>query len=126
MTQGTGKPDGFFARADLGSAANALLDHVEYNTVSLDDAGKAAISTTDVVEGLALVIDETNNTQGAFFLQGAGNAAVEFGETGTAYGTTEDNDGTTNIYWDAGNSRYEINNETGGTVSYRVILLRTP
>lgn len=126
MSQGGQNPDGWFARSSLGSAVNALLSRFEYQTITLADAGKAAISDTAAVHSQVTIHDTDNDTSATFYLQGGGNAAVELGETGTDYGTTEDNDGTTNVYWDAGSSRYELNNETGGEVTYEVVHTRVP
>jgi len=126
MPQGGQDPDGYFARQSLGSSVNALLSHLETQEITLADSGKAAISDTAVVGSKATIFDTDNNTAATFYLQGAGNAAVEASETGSDYGTTEGNDGTTNVYWDSGNSRYEINNETGGEVTYKVVHIRRP
>lgn len=138
MTQGftdtvANLEDGEFSRATTGQTVKETLvnvsnitDRIEYKSHTLSDSGKAALVDTDKPSGLALIIDTDNNTQAAYFIQGGGNAVSELGETGTAYDTTEGSDGTTNIYYDSTNSRYEINNESGGEVTYEVIMLRVP
>lgn len=138
MTQGftdtvANLEDGEFSRARTGSTVKETLvnisnitDRISYKSHTLADSGKAGLVDTDKPSGLALVIDTDNNTQAAFFITGGGNSVSELGETGTDYGTTEDNDGTTNVYYDSTNSRYELNNESGGEVTYEVIMLRVP
>jgi hypothetical protein len=93
---------------------------------SVADAGKVAISEVDAALGYALIQDVTNDTSAMVYLGGGANTVEILHDSGSGnnYTTTEDNDGTTNVYWDAGNSRYELNNETGGSVTYAVEVLR--
>lgn len=109
------------AIVNLGDESNFIAFE---NHSQIADGGKAALlSVADVPTGLAIVIDRTNGTVAAFELDGPNTAAVEVYDPGTVYTTTEDSDANTNVYYDAGNTRFEINNETGGAVDYSVILL---
>lgn len=126
MAQGGQNPDGFFARSQLGADVNALLSRLEFQSITLGDTEKAAISATDAVMGTFFVHDTTNDTSGVYALQGDGNAATNVSAAGGTYGTSEGTDASINVYWDAGNSRYEIENQTGGEATFEVIAVRVP
>lgn len=116
---------------ELGFPANGALANLadENNFIAMEDhnladSGKAQLwGGAATPTGIAIVIDRTNGTVATFELDGANNAVTEIDDPGTTYTTTEDSDTNTNVYHDSGNSRFELNNETGGTVDYSVIIL---
>jgi hypothetical protein len=92
---------------DIGSIANNGVAQV--STVAADFCVIIVIGGSSVMAMYALrggvhVTNELFDATGAFS-----------GVAGTA---------GTNIYWSAGNSRYEIENKTGGSVTYRAIIFR--
>lgn len=78
----------------------------------------AYVSSSDTV-----TVQVTNPTSGAID-PSSGDYTVKAFDQSTSFTTTEDNDTTTNVYWDSGNTRYELNNETGGEATYETILVR--
>lgn len=72
----------------------------------------ALVSSSDTV-----TVQVTNPTTGAID-PASGDYSVKVFDQSTDFTTTEGNDTTTNVYWDSGNSQYEINNEAGGERSY--------
>lgn len=86
--------------------------------------GKAAISSDAQVLGYSFVQDVTNGETALVFLGGSAQTVEIIHESTNVFTTTEDNDGTTNIYFDATNGRYEINNETGAIATYAIEILK--
>lgn len=90
-------------------------------TVTLADGGKARIAG-QAYTGLA-IISSTSSYSAVYAINGLYGTVTEISNPGAGYTTTEDNDTTTNIYWDVGNVQYEINNEDGVSRDYWVILI---
>lgn len=78
----------------------------------------AFVSSSDTV-----TVQVTNPTSGSIN-PSDGDYTVKVFDQSTSFTTSEGNDGTTNVYWDSGNSQYELNNETAAEVTYEVIMLR--
>ena len=89
--------------------------------VTLADHGKAEIAQDSFV-GYAFVASSSSYAA-IYAINGLNATVAEVNDPGTLYSVTEDNDGTTNIYWDAGNARYEINNEEGASRDYYIVLI---
>jgi hypothetical protein len=104
--------------SDVGAASTTK------RTLTLSDTGKDALLDTDNTTGRVVVIDSSNDELSTWFIRGTNNDAQKLFDSNTAFTNSEDNDTTTNVYHDAGNSRYEINNETGGSVDYVIYDLR--
>lgn len=96
-----------------GTLNAAAAGETKKRELSVADGGKEALLDTDVATAVVEVIDEDSEEIGEFNLRGSNNDVQEKFDTQTHFTTTEDNAGSINVYWDAGNSRYEINNETG-------------
>lgn len=114
-----------FSNGDLESGDGEGAIEID-STGSLADTGKAQLSRDAEALGYVMIQDVTNGTSAMFFLGGVGQTVEKIHDTGTNtnYTTIEDNDGTTNVYYDGTNSRYEINNETGGSATYSVEVLK--
>lgn len=112
------------AQKSRATALDTTLARFQREEHTLGDTENAAIpSDGEAVHAMAVVIDETNNDVGVFFLTGDGNSVTELGETGSAFGVgSKGTDNQTNLYWDT--DQYEIENQTGGEVTYEVIFLR--
>ena len=94
----------------------------QQSIASLADHGKVQLGIT--AADAAIVFIQFANITAIYELDGSSHTVRELVDPTTLFTVTEDNDGTTNIYWDAGNSRYELNNETGTTFTYNVWLFR--
>lgn len=73
--------------------------------------------------GLFNIYSNTDGWGAIVNLQGGLNNTEILAQSGSDVTTTQDNDGTTNIYWSSANSQYEINNEAGGQKIIVVISL---
>lgn len=113
-------PDGDIQSGD----SNGALELDERSSVA--DAGKVALSRDDAVQGYAMIQDVTNNVSCMVYLGGDANTVEIIHDSGSSnnFTTTEGNDGTTNVYWDSTNARYELNNETGASATYGVEVLK--
>ena len=118
---------GEFARQRLGTwlreninSFDSLFRGRETTSHTLADSGKEALNGGNVDNQIISVVNVDDNTGALVHLAGGGNAATILAQDGSAFGTTEGSDGTTNIYWDSSNSQYEINNEKGGERTYYV------
>lgn len=118
---------GFWARASLGekirqniSDVKSLLRGRNTETVTLSDQGKAGLNDEDAVNKVATIVNTDDNTSAIVHLQGGGNSVSILAQSGATFGTSEDTDAQTNVYWDSGNSRYELNNENGGERTYEI------
>lgn len=81
--------------------------------------GAAIIPT---VAGLLLIYDSTG-AAAIFTIRGAGNATQEMVDPNGVFSSTQSTASSSNIYWSAGNSRYEIENKRGSTVTYSIYIL---
>jgi len=88
---------------------------------TLLDQGKAEIAQ-DTFVGYAFIAS-SSSYPAIYAINGVNASVTEVNDPGTLYEPTEDNDTTTNIYWDAGNVRYEINNEEGASRDYYITLI---
>lgn len=119
--------EGFWARASLGTKIRSNISDIKTlfrgrNTegITLSDQGKNALNDGDAVNKVATVVNKDDNTSALVHLQGGGNSVVILAQSGSTFGTSEGTDAQTNIYWDSGNSQYEINNEKGGERTYEI------
>ena len=118
---------GEWARQRLGNKIRSNISDIKSffrgrntETITLADAGKAALNDGDGVNKVATIVNTDDNNAAIVHLQGGGNAVTILSQTGSSFGTSEDTDAQTNVYWDSGNSRYEINNEQGGERTYEI------
>lgn len=127
MPQGGQDPDGWYARQVLGRSVNPLLAHFEYTTITLAD-GEAAALSDDVVLGVAHIFDRDNDALAvADLLGGANSVSLDRSAGSTTFAAAANGtDGQVNVYWDAGAGQYELNNETGGEVTFEVLIVRGP
>lgn len=87
-------------------------------------ADSAVISLgTDAVRGFLFIINHTNGAQALFTLNGTGNAAVEISDPAGIYTVTAGTSSSINVYWSAANSRYELENKRGVSITLSLIRL---
>lgn len=124
-TQGTDLTDGYFARAVLGAAANAVLDWFEYDTITLADGGEQAISQDGQVRAVGVIFDTSADEVALVSFEGdADDVAILAQSDANFVAAANGTDGQTNLY--SSSSTYEINNENGSDVTYEVLLIRVP
>lgn len=93
-----------------GSSAGLVNDNDKAAILGVTGHGAGTRAT--------LLITDDANRFAIYNLRGASDATAENLDPGAAYSVTKDAAGTTNIYWDAGNNRYELQNKTGATRGY--------
>ena len=79
-------------------------------------------SATADVQGQITII-ASGGVVGVFNLNGANHTTQEVSDASNAYSITKGNASTTNVYWDATNLRYELQNNTGGSDNYEFVLI---
>jgi len=89
-----------------------------------NDHDKVAIGLTDADTALIFIYSPSTSYWACYLLNGGYHTTTEIFDPSNKYTVTEDNDTTTNIYWDAASARYELNNETGGVARYFIWMLR--
>lgn len=88
---------------------------------TISDGNKAALNpNADDFSGAILIYEPSSSVFGFLGIDSASSAVNIVAQNGSNITTSEDNDQTTNVYWDSGNSRFEINNEEGGGRRYRI------
>jgi hypothetical protein len=81
------------------------------------DGGKVALDPDSLGKSNAIILIAAGNGDHALVATRGGNDNVSIlAQVGSNWSTTEDNNGTTNVYFDSGNGRYELNDEGGGTI----------
>ena len=58
-----------------------------------------------------------------FAIAGAAHTVAEISDPGNKFSTTLNTATSTNVYWDAGSARYQIQNKSGGSLNYSIMLL---
>jgi len=72
--------------------------------------------------GMVFIMDASSHFA-IFAIAGAGNATQELLDTSAKFSTTAGTATSTNIYWSAGNGRYEIENKSGSSETYRIFFM---
>lgn len=93
------------------------------NHSALANNGTAQIAVDAAAHALCFVLNDSAQAA-LYYLRGGSNAVVELLDSAGAYTPTAGSAGATNIYWSGANTRYEIENKTGGARTYRVFLLQ--
>jgi hypothetical protein len=112
-----------FGDIDGGDSNGAIEIDEE---ASLADTGRAQLSRDPSVQGYAMIQDVTNSQSAMVYLGGSANIVEILHDSGAGneFTTTEGNQGTTNVYYDSTNGQYEINNETGGSATYSLQIMK--
>ncbi len=107
---------------DANSSAGSMAADVAVHGVPFTVADNAtAVISDNGLTGFVLVTNATSNASGGFCINGSSNSVSDltaldpfgaFSATATTAGT--------NVYWDAGSSRYVIENKTGAPATYTV------
>jgi len=91
--------------------------------VTIADDGTDVLAVANVV-GMIVITDSDDNI-GIFQINGSNNTVTELHDIGNVYSITVGTATSTNIYWSAGNSWYEIENKRTAEKSYKWLLLGT-
>ncbi|MFA5863500.1 MAG: right-handed parallel beta-helix repeat-containing protein [Phycisphaerae bacterium] len=114
-------PNGTYNYSD-GGARNRVIGNRgdmgnESNFVSLANNGTAPLLSHS---GFVTIMDLTNRYLGTFVQRGASNATVKISDPSSKFSITAGTTSRINFYYSAGNSRYEVQNKTGGAIDLYV------
>ena len=98
------------------TVGNLSMNQVE----SLANNGVAAVASTSVPTAMIFIIDN-GGTMAIYQLQGGVHATTELVDASGSYTTAAGTAGKYNIYWSGANGRYEIENKSGSTRSFRML-----
>lgn len=108
----------------LKDTSTAQDSHIDIYDRSLADGGKAQLDPNNAKpQSIFYVFDPTSGGAASFATTANANGVDIFQNPASVLTTTEDNDGTINVYYHSGNSRYEINNELGSQQDIALIKL---
>ncbi|MCC6190786.1 MAG: hypothetical protein IT318_17310 [Anaerolineales bacterium] len=96
---------------------------VEYRNLLLSSGSATAVSATDKPFAF-LFISETNGNPAIFALNGSANNVDELSDPNGVFGAAA-GASSYNVYYSAGNSRYEIENTAGADRRFRIMVLTT-
>jgi hypothetical protein len=102
-----------------GFAKSGLLlgDAISQATISLANNATAALSTDGNMLGV-LTVWTGESVAAIFMIAGPNHAVVVINDSQSLFSVTAGTASKTNIYWSAGNARYEIENKRGSTIKY--------
>lgn len=100
----------------------AVTPAITFAAHQLADSGKAQLDPDEAnPNGFYFVYLWNQARLGVFEIRGGNDDVSEVLDESSTFTTTEDNDTTVNVYFDSGNSRYELNNEIGGQRTFLVM-----
>lgn len=83
---------------------------------------EAAVLGTATMKGLLLITDSAGNSA-IFSIGGAAATTVEMSDPSNKYSVTQGTGSMTNISWVSGTARYTLQNNSGGSLTYSIMLL---
>jgi hypothetical protein len=89
---------------------------------SMADSTVAQLGQKASFIGFVTVVDRASARIGQFEIQGGLNATTLIYNGGSFFSTTAATASKINVYWSAGNSRYEIENKRGGTRDIQIFI----
>jgi hypothetical protein len=89
-------------------------------TVADDGVFNLSIGGITDLAGLLIIVDQVNGTTALYQLAGAAHTTLEIADPTGNYTPTATTDTKTNIYWSAGNGRYELENKRGAALRFQL------
>lgn len=109
------------SRAYSAGAQNSFRLGMKHHA-ALANNGVAQLGNLADFVGLVFVYDRSSAVMAIYSCNGGLHTTTEIQDPSGTFTITATNAGTTNIYWSAGNSRYELENKRGGARDYYVYL----
>lgn len=105
--------------ADVGRILFKHIDDLANNgTINLNDV----IGTTDCAFLVVIGATAGDRNIGGMFLRGSAQAVYEVFDPQGEFSNTAGTASSINIYWSAGNARYELENKRGGARDFLVVI----
>jgi hypothetical protein len=92
---------------------------ISQRTLIIANNGVAQLGAATTINGIVFVVNRSQGASAMFVCQGGGHTTVEMSDPIVVFSVTAGTAGT-NVYWSAGNSRYEIQNKVGSEVYYAI------
>jgi hypothetical protein len=106
------------ANADRNENHEGMISATSVSVANDGVTGIGATGTTGMV-----LVATSEGVSALYALNGTNNTVNEVSDPSGVFTVTANNAATNNIYWSAGNSRYELQNKRGVTVRYVVVPL---
>lgn len=104
----------------LGTQTQFTSAAISQHPLTVANAGVSVLGTSTMV-GLLDVVSNAGHTS-RFQIGGALAATIEITDPSTKFSHTKDTASMTNVYWDSGASRYMLQNNSGGSLNYSLML----
>jgi hypothetical protein len=110
-----------FVNADLNGMTVNVLNGIVKTITNLASGSAVSLSlpNTDDVNAIIYILGD-GGVNAIYLLQGGNHATFEMSDPLNKFSNSAGTATSTNIYWSAGNSRYELQNNTGGNQSYQI------
>jgi hypothetical protein len=102
--------------------SNASFWQTDIN--ALANNGIAQVTSSAASVALLFIINSTDGTFAIYTAQGAVHATQEISDPSAKFTNAAGGAASVNIYWSAGNARYELENKLGSTKNFRVFEMR--
>lgn len=79
------------------------------------------ISLGTTLEGFLFVVADEENAGAIIHFRGGGQATDEVSDPAGIFSVTKDTASSINLYWDAGNARYELQNKRASTITVHML-----
>lgn len=99
-----------------------INDAVGGEAIGLANNGTAALSSGNGMSGF-LIVAANEGTCATFAVRGTTQAVNLISDPAGVFSVAAGTGSKTNVYWSAGNTRYEIENKRGGAVNYKILLI---
>lgn len=106
---------------DPKTGANKFDGILTSRDIVVASDGVVALSTNEFTG--RVMIDSSVGTGATFYIAGTNNTVSERDDPYGQYSPTLGGAASTNVYWDAGTSRYVLQNKTGGSMTYTVVMI---
>lgn len=107
---------------------SALATQTSFTTAAVSQPILTVANDATAVIGLStmkgvLLITSSAGDSAMFSIKGAGATTAEMSDIGNKYSEALNTASSTNIYWDSGSARYVLQNKSGGSLTYSIMLL---
>lgn len=99
------------------------LDFTKLSSNRVSSTVNTAMSLGATAEGFLFIEAEGDQAGAIFYLRGGGNGTTLISQFGNIWSVTAGSNAHFNVYWSAGNSRYELENNNLSTQFMRFVLV---
>lgn len=93
------------------------------DTITVANNANALITNTTSTSTVMVIVSTSIGTTAIYALNGTNHTVAEVSDPSGQFTIAVGTAASTNIYWSAGNARYEIENKTGSSINYTFTML---